>query len=475
MTKQSHAIVIGGSMAGMCAARILSDHFAKVTIVDRDHYPDGAFERSGVPQSRHVHVLLARGRLELENLFPGFEETVLSRGALNTDFGWDFAALRVNGWAPREVYGIKLLHASRVLLEAVVRELLRKRHANIGFIEGTRITGFIVNENHSRVLGVKTISSDDRATTGELRADLIVDASGRSSKAPSWLREIGLPAPEEIVVDSHSGYASRWFNAPTPERRPKEWWWKAAWVDPKVPENPYAGVLFPVENNRWVITVAGAGKHYPPTDEAGYTAILNNLRSPLIAEAIKLAEPISEVYAARSMANRWRRYDKWPARLDGFLATGDAACAFNPVYGQGMTTGALSALALRDVIVKYGLEHAELPRKFQSALADLQKAPWGMATGVDFTVPGVTGQRPLANRIIDPIFGTILQYSAEDPVVRMAVGRVLHMLRPPSDLFAPALLGRAALNVVRGVTRRKPPETSFSPMPPPQWANVTPA
>src|ERR1700676_1474739 len=135
MTKQQHAIVIGGSMAGMCAARILADHFEKVTIVDRDHYPDGAFERAGVPQSRHVHVLLARGRIELENLFPGFEQTVLSRGALDTDFGWDFAALRVNGWAPREVYGIKLLHGSRVLLESVVREKLRK-HSNVEFVEG---------------------------------------------------------------------------------------------------------------------------------------------------------------------------------------------------------------------------------------------------------------------------------------------------------------------------------------------------
>src|SRR6202035_2781112 len=183
MTKQQHAIVIGGSMAGMCAARILSDHFEKVTIVDRDQYPDGAFERAGVPQSRHVHVLLARGRIELENLFPGFEQTVLSRGALDTDFGWDFAALRVNGWAPREVYGIKLLHGSRVLLEAVVREKLRK-HSNVGIVGGARHNGLLVNENRSRVLGIKTISSDDRETTGEVRADFVVDASGRSSKAP---------------------------------------------------------------------------------------------------------------------------------------------------------------------------------------------------------------------------------------------------------------------------------------------------
>jgi 2-polyprenyl-6-methoxyphenol hydroxylase-like FAD-dependent oxidoreductase len=474
MTKQQHAIVIGGSMAGMCAARILSGHFEKVTIVDRDQYPDGAFERAGVPQSRHVHVLLARGRIELENLFPGFEQTVLSRGALDTDFGWDFAALRANGWARREVYGIKLLHGSRVLLEAVVRELLRK-HSNVAFTENTRVTGLMVNENRSRALGINTISSGDGETVGELRADLIVDASGRSSKAPNWLHEVGLPAPEEIVVDSHTGYASRWFQAPAPEDRPKEWWWKAAWIDPKIGENPFAGVLFPVENNRWVISMAGIAGNYPPNEIDDWTAALGKLRSPLIAEAVKYAEPISPVYSHRAMANRWRRYDKWPAKLDAFIALGDAACAFNPVYGQGMTTGALSALMLRDTILKLGVDHPELPRKFHAAQARLQSAPWGMATGADFAVPGVVGRKPLSNRIFDPMFRVIMEYSADDPIVRMTVGKVIHMLRPPSDLFAPSLLGRALVNTVRGVVKRQPAETTYPAMPPAQWANATPA
>ncbi len=472
MPKQQHALVIGGSMAGMCAARILVDHFEKVTIVDRDRYPEGAFERAGVPQSRHVHVLLARGRQELEKLFPGFERTVLSRGALDTDFGWDFAALRRDGWAPREMQGIKLLHGSRVLLEAVVRELLRK-HANVGFVEGARITGLITNEDRSRVLGVKIISGDEPAITGELRADL--DASGRSSKAPSWLNEIGLPAPEEIIVDSHSGYASRWFEAPPPELRPKEWWWKAAWIDPKIGENPFAGVLFPVENNRWVVSIAGVGKNYPPNDEAGYMDALTKLRSPLIAEAVKYAKPISPVYSHRAFANRWRRYDKWPVKLGGFVALGDSACAFNPVYGQGMTTGALSALALGDAMARLGLDHPELPGKFYAAQADLQKAPWGMATGADFAVPGVVGHRPMSNRIFDPALRLIMEYSADDPVVRATLGKVIHMLRPPSDLFAPALLGRAARNVVRGLIKRRPVAAGCSAMPPEQWADASPA
>jgi 2-polyprenyl-6-methoxyphenol hydroxylase-like FAD-dependent oxidoreductase len=474
MTKQPHAIVIGGSMAGMCAARVLSDFFGRVTIVDRDSYPDGALERPGVPQSRHVHVMLARGRMELESLLPGFERTMLSRGALDLDFGWDFAALRVGGWVPREMYGIKLLHASRVLIEAVARELLRKI-PNVEFIENTRVSGLIVNENRSRVLGVRTVATGDRETTAELRGDLVIDASGRSTKAPSWFEEIGLGAPEEIVVDSHSGYASRWFQAPEPERRPKEWWWKGAWVDPKLPENPYAGVLFPVESNRWVVTVAGLGKNYPPTGEDGYLDTIKRLRSPILHEAISRAEPISPIYANRAMANRWRRYDRWPARLDGFIALGDAACAFNPAYGQGMTTGALSALTLRDSIAKWGLAHPEFARKFFAAQALVQKGPWGMATGADFAVPGTEGTKPLSSKIFDPLVKVIMERSFDDPVVRLTMGKVIHMLRPPSDLFAPAILARVFTATARKLIERAPATTAYTPMPPAQWANATPA
>ncbi len=473
MKNQEHAIVIGGSMAGMCAARVLSDRFDKVTIIDRDAYPEGALERPGVPQSRHVHVMLARGRREIEGLFPGFERIILSRGALDLDFGWDFAALRVSGWVPREIYGISLLHASRVLIEAVVRELLRKI-PNVAFIENSRVSGLIVNDNRSRALGVRMVPAEGGGAPGELRGGLMVDASGRSSKAPNWLEDLGLPTPEEIIVDSHSAYASRWFQAPEPQARPKEWWWKGAWVDPKMPDSPFAGVLFPVEKNRWVVTVAGLGRNYPPPGEEGYLETMKKLRSPIIRDAVQHATPISPIYSNRAMANRWRRYDRWNARLDGFVVMGDAMCAFNPAYGQGMTTGALSALTLRDAIAKWGLEHPEFTRKFFAAQAEVQKGPWGMATGADFSIPGTVGHKPLASKIFDPFVGLIMERSFDDPVVRLRMGEVIHMLRPPSDLFAPALLARVATATIKHALKRKPMSGACSPMPPAQWADATP-
>src|SRR6058998_2066985 len=213
MTMQ-RAVVIGGSIAGLCAARVLADYFERVTVLDRDSYPAGPLDRAGVPQSRHVHALLARGRRDLERLFPGFEQRMLAAGAHEIDFGCDFA---------------------------IVRDLLRAL-PRVELIERTAVTGLIAErEGRARVRAV-------RLADGELPAELVVDATGRGSKAPDWLRTLGLEPLAETLVDSHSGYATRWYRAPEPARWPAEWWWKGIWVDPHEPKHMTAGVLFPVED-----------------------------------------------------------------------------------------------------------------------------------------------------------------------------------------------------------------------------------
>src|SRR6266403_1031106 len=383
MTMQ-RAVVIGGSIAGLCAARVLADYFDRVTVLDRDSYPAGPLDRAGVPQGRHVHALLARGRRDLERLFPGFEQRMLAAGAHEIDFGCDFATLRGASWAVREESGIRTLFASRTLLETIVRDLLRAL-PRVELIERTAVTGLIAErEGRARVRAV-------RLADGELPAELVVDATGRGSKAPDWLRTLGLEPPAETLVDSHSGYATRWYRAPEPARWPTEWWWKGIWVDPQEPEHMTAGVLFPVEGGRWIVTIAGIAGHYPPSDEAGFSAALGRLRSPIIAHAVQLAEPISPVYSNRAMANRFRHFERWPERLDGFL--GDA---------------------------------------------------WSLATGADFRFPGTTGARPaligVFNRYLDALFNA----AADDAALRRLVGEVIHMLRRPTALFAPSVLGRVA-------------------------------
>src|SRR5690606_14585204 len=165
---------------------------------------------------------------------------------------------------------------------------------------------------------------------------------------------LGVAAPEEEVVDSDSGYATRWYRAPARDRWPAEWWWKGIWLDPELPDGRVAGALSPVENDGWIVTLGGLEGHHPPTDEAGFDEFLQRLRSPLIAQAVALAEPISPVWGHRAMANRFRHYDRWRERLDGFVAIGDAVCAFNPVYGQGMSTAAVSGRLLGEWVAAAG-------------------------------------------------------------------------------------------------------------------------
>jgi 2-polyprenyl-6-methoxyphenol hydroxylase-like FAD-dependent oxidoreductase len=460
------AIVIGGSIAGMCAARVLSAYCDHVVVIDRDTYPQGPQERSGVPQSRHVHALLARGRRELENLFPGFDHTMVERGAHEIDFGMDFATLRPSGWAPRQSDGLQLLFASRNLLESVVRELCRK-HTNITFLERTTVTRLATSGNGSlQVMGVE-LASQDANVPARLEADLIVDASGRNSKSPEWLQELGLSLPEETVVNSYTGYSSRWFALPDASRWPREWWWKGIWIDIAPPDHMTAGVLFPVEHNRCIVTLAGVNKQYPANEDDAFMRAVATLRSPILAETLRLAEPLSPVYSYRTMANRLRHYERWNERLEGFVALGDSTCAFNPVYGQGMTTGTLSALVLGECVKKHGIRNAELPHAFFREQARMQQDPWLLATGADFRFPGTEGVRSKGAGIIDPYMMTLMTLSDRDPVLKRRVGEVINMLRPPWALFAPPIIARVAWRAVqRRLSGQIDPSQAVSAMPP---------
>ncbi len=76
----NHAIVIGASLGGLCAARVLSDFYDRVTVYERDELPDGPANRSAVPQGRHVHLLMARGAAEFDTHFPGLLDDMVADG-----------------------------------------------------------------------------------------------------------------------------------------------------------------------------------------------------------------------------------------------------------------------------------------------------------------------------------------------------------------------------------------------------------
>jgi len=458
-------------LAGMCAARVLGDFFDTVTVFDRDRYPDDVAHRTGVPQSHHAHALLARGQRELERLFPGFERTLVERGAHRFDFAQGFAVRRKWGWAPRCRSGLEVLWASRPLVESVVRERLR-RHGNIALRERTTVDA-LRTERRDRlhVTGVRATPKGE--VPEEIAADLVVDASGRGSKAPSWLAALGLPAPEEDVVEAYAGYASRFYRRPPAARRPAQWWWDGLWIEGVPPDFPRGGVAFPVEDHRWLVTAVGFCKDYPPTDEKGFVEFLESLTSPLLAQAIRMCEPLGDIVPNRSTTNRFRHYESWRGELDGFVAVGDGVCAFNPVYGQGMSTAAVCAATLEKALHTVGLSARELPKRHFRDQAKFLSGVWNLSAGADFVWPTTVGTRPLGSRLFQPYFELLGESAHCDPAVLQRITPIFHLIDDPNGAASPAVVLAVLGSTLRRRLRQlRAPVPEPGPVPPSQVADA---
>jgi 2-polyprenyl-6-methoxyphenol hydroxylase-like FAD-dependent oxidoreductase len=438
---RSHALVIGGSIAGLLAARVLADHFERVTILDRDHFPAAPEFRKGVPQSRHAHILLVRGWQILDQLFPGLRADLAAAGAPAIDVLADFKMLTFSGWAPRTHSRLITVSCSRDLLEWHIRRQLAA-NSRVRFCEGREAAELIADPASGRILGVRARNRDAAAAgadeSEEFRAGLVVDASGRSSRAPQWLAGLGYGTVEETLINSFLGYASRFYRRPAGFNGD----WQGVLISARPPNNPRGGTIVPLEDNRWLVTLGGAGRDYPPTEEAGFLAFAQSLASPLIYEAIRDAEPLSAIHGYQRTENRWRHYERMGQWPQGFMITGDAVCAFNPVYGQGMTAAAVGAVTLDGVLRKRGRREAE--RRFQRELARRSGETWLMATGEDFRYPTTEGgQRTAIMRWTHWYMDRVIAASAHDIEVLTAFATTAHLLAPPASLFHPRIVARA--------------------------------
>lgn len=383
----------------------------------------------------------------VERLLPGVGSDLLAAGAVPVSFPTDVAWLTpARRWTRPFPATQRVASATRALLEWTVRSHVEKV-ANISFRTEHEVTALRLGPTGD-VVGL-TVRGRQTGTTTDLYADLVVDASGRGSKLPEWLAEHGFAAPEESTVDSHLGYATRMFEIPAGFSAR----WKAAYIQNAAPVQPRGGIMFPIEGNRWVLTLIGGGGDYPPTDEEGFRDFAASLSSPLLADVIAVAEPASPIWGYRRTANRWRHYEKlaMPGRL---LVLGDSLCAFNPVYGQGMTVAAKEVEVLAGLLAGCQTQ-ADLDRALQGAqrlIATRPKGPWMLSTGSDLRYPTTVGasQTPidkLVNKYLDQVLATV----SDDPVVSAAFLRVINLIDEPQALFSPRLMPRVLLR-----RRRRP-------------------
>jgi 2-polyprenyl-6-methoxyphenol hydroxylase-like FAD-dependent oxidoreductase len=433
-----HAVVLGGSLAGLLAARVLADHFDRVTLIERDAYPETAEVRKGIPQANHVHGLLQRGRQVLKEFFPGLQDEMIAAGVPLLDMANDIAWFTRAGWGIRFPSELKVLAFTRPMLDLHVRRRLAQ-NPKIEIADQIEVLRLVRDSTENRVAGVLVLprSTDaDRRVARELRADLVVDTTGRASRAPRWLQELGCEPPKETVINAHLGYASRLYRIPANF----DGGWTCAYVQSAPPQRKRGAILFRVEGDRWLLTLVGGGRDYPPSDEQAFLEFAESLPVPIIADAIRSAEPVSPIRTHRGTENRVRHFDGVRNLPENFIALGDAACAFNPVYGQGMTIASLGALALQKCLRERRSLNG-LSQRFQRRLAKVNKAPWLMATGEDYRYPETEGGSPgLMTRFMHWYMDRVLQLATRDVAVRSVLLEVFNLLIPPPALFRRTIL-----------------------------------
>jgi 2-polyprenyl-6-methoxyphenol hydroxylase-like FAD-dependent oxidoreductase len=432
--KANHVVVIGGGIGGMCAARVLSDHFERVTLIERDELPEGAAHRKGVPQSRHPHGLLDRGRRELSALFPGLDDSLRARGGLDMDAGLELATLNPDGWATRRHTGHQMLFASRLLIESVIRDRV-KQNPRVKFLEGTEVTKLLFKPGDTtRVTGVETRKVADGAVN-RLEAALVVDCSGRSSRASEWLTGLGYPEVELEVVDAQAGYSTCWYQAPPAEQRPANWWWKGIFLNPsakpKRDEDYYFALILPIEGDRFLLTLASWGGRVLPADHDSFAALCGRLRTPIVAEALAIAKPISAIFHRKGMQNIWKHFEKWRGPA-GFVATADAVCAFNPVYAQGMTSASVCSQVLGKLVGEMDPTDADFPATFFERQAEFVRQPWSLSIARDRAALGQSNGTE--GGLGGEAWERVMREGGGVPVIANALFDVINLNRPPESL-----------------------------------------
>jgi 2-polyprenyl-6-methoxyphenol hydroxylase-like FAD-dependent oxidoreductase len=450
-----HVVVLGASIGGLLAARVLADAYERVTVVERDPLPETAEHRRGVPQSRHAHLLVPGGAQLLDELFPGLLDDLQAGGApvlrdlAELQFAPGGHPLRLEG-RPAEFV---LCSASRPYLEAHVRARVQAVPA-IGIVDRCEAVGLSTTAARDRVTGVRVLR---RAVGGAqveeaVDADLVVDATGRGGRTPSWLATIGYDPPPEERLQVHLKYATRHLRL-----RP------GAMDGVKVvgvgaePGRPTGMAMVAEEEDRWILTAFGYDGHHPPTDPDAFLGFVQTFARPAVFAAVRDAEPLDEIVPYRFRSNLRRRYERLRRFPAGLLVFGDAICSTNPVYGLGMSVAARQAAALGEALAG---GDRDLARRFFQAAAKPVGVAWQLTVGAELSLPQVQGPRPLPLRVINAYIDRAQTAAEQDPVLARRLLRVVSLQDQPTRMYRPSTAGRVLLANLR---RRRPPAADAAP------------
>jgi 2-polyprenyl-6-methoxyphenol hydroxylase-like FAD-dependent oxidoreductase len=431
-TVGDRAVVVGASVAGLCAARVLADAYESVTVLERDPVDEDAPERRGVPQGSHAHVLLEAGRATLEDLCPGYCEDLLSAGGLLIDAATDMQHYEEGDFLATPPGRLSMYCASRPLFERVFRRRVAE-FDGVTVRPGCRHLDYRWDDDAERVDGVLIEDDGDRT---ELDADLVVDATGRTSRTPSWLEDHGYAPPpvDEVRVDVT--YGTTVVERPPDDRR-------VLFVPPSAPRTR-GGSAVPIEGDRWIVTLQGVHGDDAPTDPDEFRAFADSLPIPALRRLLDdhewVTDGVEQYPYPSNLRRRYERLDRFP---DGLIVTGDAVASFNPIYGQGMSVAALDALALHHALAADGDEN--LPARFFDRAADVVDVAWRLAVSADFEYPQTEGPKPSGADLTNRYVSRLLRRAHTDGSLTDAFYRVIRMERSPTTLFSPGVARRVLL------------------------------
>ncbi|MBC6467546.1 FAD-binding monooxygenase [Actinomadura alba] len=440
-------MVLGGSLSGLFAARVLADAYDEVLIIDRDVLIDVDVPRRGCPQGRHINGLLTGGQRAIEELFPGITDEMLADGVPKGDLGGTVRWYMQGKQLEKQHADMLCIGPSRPKLEFHVRQRTQAL-SNVTFVERTDILGLETSADRSRVSGVR-VQHLDGGDAKVLEGDVVVDATGRGSRTPVWLAELGYPQVVEERKKIGLGYVTQYYRLNS---------------DPyhgdlsinvvAYPGRPRGCIFAKTDGGRIEMTTYGILGDHPPTDQAGLYAWIDSLGIPEYSDALRDATPLTEPVAFRFPTTLRRRYEDMPRFPGGLLITGDAVSCFNPVYAGGMTMAAKAALTLRSHL-HTGADPQPL-EYFRDLARDVLDPHWEMTNVVDLSFPDVEGERTRTVRMAQAFLKRVQIAATRDGKVTAAYMRAAGQVERPESLQRPGMLLRILVQSLRGPKSRPP-------------------
>jgi 2-polyprenyl-6-methoxyphenol hydroxylase-like FAD-dependent oxidoreductase len=437
-----HAVVIGASIAGLCAARVLSDFYDRVTLFERDDLPSTPGNRTAVPQGHHVHLLMARGAAEFDALFPGLLDDMVAAGVPKLDNRPDCIYFGAAGHLLGTGQTLRDEFTAYVPSRPHLEWQIRRRALAIANVElqqrSVREPRF--DASAQRATGV-LLDSGDIANPEFVAADLVVDAAGRGTRLPVWLEQWGYQRPREDVVDVGIGYASQQFRLPEGAIRERV-------IVAGASRQQLRGLgMLGYEDGTWTLTTFGVAKVEPPHTFPEMLALTRKLLPQRISSAMERAEPVGEVAFHRFPTSRWRRYDKLDRFPAGIVPFGDAVASFDPTFGQGMTMTSLQAGHLGRALSDGAGE--DLARDVNRATAKTTFPVWMMTAIGDFTFHHAAGSAPWWYHPVGDLFDQFLGAAETDPVLAEWFLRRFSLLDSLYMIPTPTLIVRAIRHNLR--------------------------